>query len=258
LRAAGCVFAEEEAALLVEAAGVDLDGLVARRVAGEPLEHVLGWVELAGRRWSVGPGVFVPRRRSELLVDVATTALRTGPADPVLVDLCCGCGAVGGAVLLAARAAGTDVVLHASDLDAAAVRHAEANLASLGAHVHRGDLFGGLPAALRERVSVLVCHAPYVPTSALATMPREAREHEPLLALDGGSDGLDVVRRVAVEAPDWLAPGGMLLVEVGEDQVAEASSVMRRAGLVPAVVRGHVGTDDDSPPSGLVLTATLP
>jgi release factor glutamine methyltransferase len=291
LRSAGCVFAEDEAALLLDAArlpeagapdGVDgaaLEALVARRVAGEPLEHVLGWAELAGRRWSVGPGVFVPRRRSELLVDVGAGLLPAGgaagpsPVPAVVLDLCCGCGAVGGALLVAARARGTAVELHASDLDPVATAHAVTNVGPLGGTVHTGDLFALLPPGLRGRVDVLLCHAPYVPTGTLRTLPPEAREHEPVVALDGGDDGLDVVRRVAGEAAPWLAPGGSLIVEVGAGQVEAATAVMRAAGLTAAVVPGAAEDEPwdepwdepaaQGPPTaggagGLVVTGTLP
>jgi len=254
LRAAGCVFAEDEAALLLAAAdGPALADLADRRVAGEPLEHVLGWVELAGRRWSVGPGVFVPRRRTELMIrtglGLATDAVAPG-RDAVLVDLCCGCGAIGGAVL-AALAPGR-ARLHASDVDPAAVEHARRNLEPLGGVVTCGDLFDPLPADLRARVDVLLCNAPYVPTGAIAGMPPEARDHEPRTALDGGADGLDVVRRVAGTADDWLAPGGSLLFEVGEDQVGTATAVVTEAGLDPRVVRD----EDDDGAGGIVVVGT--
>jgi len=261
LRAAGCVFAEDEAALLLEAARaagvVDaerLEELVARRVSGEPLEHLLGWVEFAGRPWSVGPGVFVPRRRTELMVAAAlalpapaTVAL---PAPATVLDLCCGCGAVGGAVLLGLRAADAAPVLHASDVEPAAVVHARRNLEPLGAVVHEGDLLDAVPGDLRGRVDLLLCNAPYVPTTAIATMPPEARDHEPAVALDGGSDGLGVLRRVVAAAPGWLAPGGSLLFEVGTDQVPGATALVESHGLRPAVV-----TDDDA--GGTVVVATL-
>ncbi|MFC8599501.1 putative protein N(5)-glutamine methyltransferase [Isoptericola sp. NPDC057191] len=283
LRAAGCVFAEDEAALLLEAAGslapgqrgtfrpgrqfelptgtgtaapIDrrvLDELVERRVAGEPLEHVLGWVAFAGRRWSVGPGVFVPRRRTELMVAAALTL----PAPGTVVDLCCGCGAVGGAVLLGLHAAGAAPVLHASDVEPAAVVHARRNLEPLGAVVHEGDLLAAVPAILRGRVDLLLCNAPYVPTAAIATMPPEARDHEPAVALDGGADGLDVLRRVVAAAPAWLAPGGALLFEVGTDQVAGATTLVESHGLSPAVVTDD-DPDADDATGGTVLVATRP
>src|SRR6476661_11001286 len=104
LRAAGCVFAEDEARLLLAEARSDaLDALVARRVAGEPLEHVLGWAEFCGLRIAVSPGVFVPRRRTEALVDLAVAVL-VDVEHPVVVDLCCGAGGIG--VAIAAREPG--------------------------------------------------------------------------------------------------------------------------------------------------------
>ncbi|MFV2144677.1 putative protein N(5)-glutamine methyltransferase [Isoptericola sp. G70] len=247
------MFAEDEARLLLDhtdgraAVPDELEALVARRVAGEPLEHLLGWVELAGHRWSVGPGVFVPRRRSELLV---RTALHVTPPTEVVVDLCCGCGAVGGAVLLGLDGR-SSAALHASDLDPAAVAHARRNLAPLGGTVHQGDLFDPLPAALRGRVDVLLCHAPYVPTAAIAGMPPEARDHEPVVALDGGSDGLDVLRRVVADAPAWLRPGGSLLFEVGTDQTGGALALVAAAALRGRVVHA----EDDDGPGGTVVVA---
>ncbi len=231
LRAAGCVFAEDEARLLVDAAAsADLAALLARRVAGEPLEHVLGWAEFCGLRIAVDPGVFVPRRRTELLVHLATPLLRPGA---VVVELCCGAAGV-------ATALGTAVpglALHAVDIDPAAVRCARRNLAPLGGAARTGDLDAPLPAALRGRVDVVVANAPYVPTGSLALMPPEARDHEPPVALDGGVDGLDVQRRVAAAAPRWLAPGGNLLIETSVHQAASTAAAVAAAGLVPRVER---------------------
>lgn len=240
LRAAGCVFAEDEARLLAQAAsGPELDALVARRVAGEPLELVLGWAEFAGLRIAVEPGVFVPRRRTELLAELAVTALSgghvagaPGPAGTggVLVDLCCGSGAVAAAVVHAVAG----VAVHAADLDPVAVRCAARNLP--GHHVHVGDLDAPLPADLRGRVDVLVANTPYVPTSAIATMPPEARDHEPASALDGGPDGLAVARRVAAAAPRWLRPGGTLLIEASTAQAPDLAAVFTAGGFTARVV----------------------
>ena len=179
--------------------------LTRRRLAGEPLEHVLGWAEFAGLRVAVEPGVFVPRHRSEFLVDEAVAAV---PGARVVVDLCCGSGAIGAALLQRL----SDVELHAADVDAVAVRCARRTLGDRG-EVHEGDLFAALPPALRGRVDLLVASTPYVPSDAVRLMPPEAREHEPLVALDGGRDGLDVVRRLIAEAPAWLAPAGVVAVE---------------------------------------------
>ncbi|MET9253986.1 putative protein N(5)-glutamine methyltransferase [Streptomyces sp. NPDC003717] len=226
LRAAGCVFAEDEADLVLAAARTPAEAaaLVGRRVTGLPLELVLGWAGFAGLRIAVAPGVFVPRRRTEHLV---AEALAQAPGAAVVVDLCCGSGAVGAA--LAAALDGPEV--HAADIDPAAVRCAEGNLAAVGGRVHQGDLFEALPGGLRGRVDILAANVPYVPTGEVALLPAEARDHEPTAALDGGADGLDVLRRVAAEASHWLAPGGCLLAETSERQAPAAVDAFTRAGL---------------------------
>ena len=227
LRAAGCVFAEDEADLLLAAATTpaELDSLVERRVAGLPLEHLLGWAEFHGLRITVGPGVFVPRHRTEFLVDVAVSL---APVDPVVLDLCCGSGALGAAFAAAVRPA----ELHAADVEPAAVECARVNVPG---EVYLGDLYDALPGSLRGRVDVLLANVPYVPSDAVATMPPEARLHEPLSALDGGADGLDLARQVAAGAPDWLARGGVLLIESSERQAPVATEIFAAAGLSPRV-----------------------
>ncbi|MFH8705471.1 putative protein N(5)-glutamine methyltransferase [Streptomyces rubrogriseus] len=226
LRAAGCVFAEDEAALILTTArtAADLTALVDRRVSGLPLELVLGWAEFSGLRIAIAPGVFVPRRRTEFLV---SEALAHAPHAHVVVDLCCGSGAVGAALATALDRP----EVHAADVDPAAVRCARGNLAEAGGRVYAGDLFDALPDILRGRVDILAANVPYVPTGEVALLPAEARDHEPLVALDGGTDGLDVLRRVAAAAPGWLAPGGCLLVETSERQAPEAVDAFTRAGL---------------------------
>jgi release factor glutamine methyltransferase len=173
--------------------------------------------------------VFVPRRRSEVLVDRAVALAVPGA---VVVDLCCGSGALGAAV--ATAVAGVD--LHATDLDPAAVRCAGRNVAALGGRVYEGDLYDPLPEVLRGRVHLLLANVPYVPTADLALLPAEARDHEDRIALDGGADGLDVLRRVAATAGRWLAPGGHLLVESSERQAAGIAECFARSGLIPQVV----------------------
>lgn len=227
LRAAGCVFAEDEARLLISTARTpdELGAMVERRVAGLPLEHVLGWAEFCGLRVAVEPGVFVPRPRTEFLVRQAAALAWPGA---VVVDLCCGSGAMGAAL----AAAVPHVEVHAVDIDPAAVRCARRNLAAVGGRVYEGDLYAALPGTLRGRVDLLVASPPYVPTGAIALLPPEARVHEPQVALDGGADGLDVVRRVVSGAAGWLAPGGRLLVETSEAQAQPAAEAITRAGLV--------------------------
>jgi release factor glutamine methyltransferase len=235
LRAAGCVFAEDEARLLLQEVrtAAELDALVERRVAGEPLEHVLGWAEFSGLRIAVAAGVFVPRRRTEFLVEEAIAL--AGPR-AVVVDLCCGSGALGVAVATAVDG----VELHAADVDPAAVSCARGNVARVGGQAFEGDLYEALPPALRGRVDVLLANVPYVPSDAIALMPPEARLHEARVALDGGADGLDIARRVIEAAPAWLAPGGSLLFETSEDQASDAVETVTAAGL-----RGRVVADDE-------------
>ncbi len=248
LRAAGCVFAEDEARLLIATARSpeELDAMVERRAAGLPLEQVLGWAEFCGLRIAVDPGVFVPRRRTEFLVEQALLLAPPWPlARPgaIVVDLCCGAGAIGAALAAAVEHA----EVHAVDLDPAAVRCARRNVPG---QVYEGDLYQPLPARLRGQVSIVAANVPYVPTSEIALLPPEARAHEPRVALDGGPDGLDVLRRVAAGAPDWLAPGGHLLIETSERQAHLAAAAFEASGLTP-----RVATSTDL--SATVLIGTL-
>ncbi len=241
LRAAGCVYAEDEAVLLIDAAP-DVAPLLARRVAGEPLEHVVGWAGFAGLRIEVRPGVFVPRARTELL---ARRAAALAVADATVVELCCGTGAV--ATLVRAVVPGATV--HAADSSTEAVACARRNLGD--ERVYQGDLYDALPDELRGAVDVLVANAPYVPTAAIALMPPEARDHEPRSTLDGGDDGLDVLRRIIAGAPEWLTERGHLLFECSRDQVGTARTLVEERGFVP-----FVATDDDV--EGTAVIARLP
>ena len=229
LRAAGCVFAEDEARLLMSAARTpaELDAMVGQRAAGRPLEQVVGWAEFCGLRITVAPGVFVPRRRTEFLVRQAVAVAGPGA---VIVDLCCGAGAIGAALAAAVDRA----EVHAADIDPAAIRCARLNLA--GGRVYQGDLYAPLPARLRGRVAVLTANVPYVPSEQIGFLPPEARAHEPRAALDGGADGLDVLRRVAAEAGGWLSPGGHLLSEISERQAPPAEAALAAGRLAARVV----------------------
>ncbi len=233
LRAAGCVFAEDEARLLMSAARTpaELDAMVGQRAAGLPLEQVIGWAEFCGLRITLTPGVFVPRRRTEFLVRQAAVLAREGLARPgaVIVDLCCGAGAIGAALAAAVDRA----EVHAADIDPAAVYCARQNLP--GGRVYQGDLYDALPAWLRGRIAILAANVPYVPSREIAFLPPEARAHEPRAALDGGADGLDVLRRVAAGAAAWLAPGGHLLSETSERQAPVAAAVLTASGLTARV-----------------------
>jgi release factor glutamine methyltransferase len=230
LRGAGCVFAEDEAVLLIAEAGsaAELADRLRRRMSGEPLEVILGWAEFAGLRIAIDRGVFVPRRRTEFLV---RRAARLATPESIVVDLCCGSGALG--VALAAAVPG--IRLYATDIEPAATACARRNLAGIG-DVFEGDLFDPLPGDLSGRIDLLLANAPYVPTDEIAGMPPEARDHEPRVTLDGGADGLDIHRRVATEAAQWLRAGGTLIIETSARQAASAAEIVDDAGLVPTVV----------------------
>jgi release factor glutamine methyltransferase len=212
LAAAGCIAADEEAGMLREAAGGDarrLDAFVARRAAGEPVEWIVGWAPFCGLRVVVHPGVYVPSVQTEVLARRAAQLVRAGS---VAVDLATGSGAVA-MVLQAAGAA--EVV--ATELDPGAAACARSN----GVDVFEGDLDDVLPSRFEGRVDVLTANVPYVPTGALRLLPKDVQDHEPRLALDGGPDGLDLVRRVLSIAPRWLRPGpGRVLIEIGPDQAS--------------------------------------
>lgn len=228
LRAAGCVFAEEEAEILREAAGHDadlLDDLTVRRIGGAPLEPLVGWVDFAGLRLSVGPGVFVPRQRSVRLLESTLDALRTLPRTPppVFVEAFAGAAPLASAV---ARAL-PHVRVVACEIDAAALTHARLNLGSRGV-VHQSAVLAGLPPALRGTVAVIAAVPPYVPSAQLAMLPREAREHEPKAALSGGDDGLRWVEALLTQARDWLTPGGHLLMEMSRHQIPAALHLAAR------------------------------
>ncbi len=234
--------------LLAEASSGDaerLTELLGRRLAGIPLEQVLGWAEFAGLRVGVAPGVFVPRRRTEFLAELAIAACSP---DAVVADLCCGTGAIGAAVLAAVPTAR----LWASDVTTASVRCAERNLGGR-ATVLQGDLFAALPETLRGRIDVLAVNAPYVPSDSIALLPPEARLYEPHSALDGGPDGLDFHRRVAADAGSWLHPGSTLLIEASTEQAPVSAALFDAAGFAARIER-----DDERDATVVVATRLAP
>jgi release factor glutamine methyltransferase len=203
--------------------------LIDRRASGEPMAHILGWTTFRGLRIAVRPGSFVPRQSSELMAETAVRHLR-GRRSPVAIDLATGIGPV--ALAVGHEVRGAEV--HGTDISRSAIRQARANAASLGlgnVAFHRGDLFGALPAGLRKRVAVITVHPPYVPPAELGDLPVEIRGFEPEDALtDLSADGLGLLARTAEEAPDWLQPGGWLLVEVSPDRAREVRSRLVRSG----------------------------
>jgi release factor glutamine methyltransferase len=231
---AGCVFAEEEARLLIEEARTmdELKKMVELRAGGLPLEHVIGFTVFSGLRISVDRGVFVPRTRTEFLVRQSEALVCEGN---IIVDLCCGTGAVGAAL---AKATG-QMILYAVDIDTNAVCCAARNLSVFGGRVFQGDLYEALPRTLQGRVDLIVANAPYVPSQLIELLPQEARIHEPKAALDGGEDGLNLQRRIVKEAQLWLASGGHLLVETSERQALQTFEIFTSNGLITKVARNE-------------------
>ncbi|WP_309713714.1 HemK/PrmC family methyltransferase [Pseudolysinimonas sp.] len=221
LRAVGCVFAEEEAAEIRRVVGQDeqrAEPIVTARAAGIPLEHALGVALFAGVEVEVGPGVFVPRTRAEILVDAAVAAR---PDAHVIVDLGTGSGSIAAAVKT--RLPRADV--YGVDLDPMALTYAIRNAARHDFHVHEGDWWDALPHELRGRVDLAVAYLPHVPTARLADIPGDYRAQEPNLSIAGGPDGLDPLREVLADLDAWLAPDGVLVTLVAEEQLGTATNV---------------------------------
>jgi release factor glutamine methyltransferase len=204
--------------------------LVRRRRAREPVAHILGKKEFRSFELLTPPGLFIPRPETEVLVDEALARLRTlAGAQPIAVlDLCAGTGAIGLAIareLAAARVAAVDLNPRAGE----AIR---ANALRLGladrVEFLPGDLFE--PVRGREPFNLIACNPPYIASAEIDGLMPEVSVHEPRLALDGGADGLDLVRRLLAEAGAWLRPGGWLLCELGEGQ-AEAAAALPAPGL---------------------------
>ena len=233
LRAAGCVFAEEEARILVEAAADDraLESLVSRRERGEPLETIVGWVGFAGMRLAVATGVFVPRQRSVRIaraaVSIAEALVAEGDGHPVVVEACCGVAPI--AALVAAQVPSARVA--AFDLAPVAVATARRNLPA-AATVIVGDALDVLPSGLLGRIALIAAVPPYVPDGERRLMPHDTFDHESASAVLGGADGLDAARELLRSAPRWLAPGGRILLELHRSQVAAAASFARAQGFV--------------------------
>lgn len=222
LERAGCVAAGQEAEEMAAAApdAATLAAWVARRERGEPLAWITGTAWFCGRPLRVEPGVYVPRAQTEDLARRATGLLAPGGR---IADLCTGCGAV--AAHLAATVPGARVV--AVDVDPAAARCARRN----GVAATLGDLGGPLRPGAFDLVTAV---APYVPAAEMAYLPADVRRWEPRRALDGGDDGLDLVRRVVAAAAAALRPGGWLAVEVGGDQDRALAPTLAAHGFAPA------------------------
>ncbi len=204
--------------------------LFKRRRTLEPVAYLRGFREFYGRPFRVDKRVLVPRPDTEILVEVALSRLRGRDLGARVVDLCTGSGCV--AITL--KLERPTITVDATDLSEGAIEVARDNAQRLGAvwnvRFAVGDLFAPLGAP-RPNYDLVVANPPYIPTGDIAGLQPDIRDHEPHLALDGGRDGLDFVRRIAREAPSWLRPGGALAMEIGAGQAAEVERILRASGF---------------------------
>ena len=223
---------------VVEATGGRFRALVARRADHEPLQHLLGYEDFRGLRLRVTPDVLIPRPETEGLVEWALELLNASSSNgsPLLADI----GTGSGAIACALAAACPDARVVATDISPAALAVAEGNVRALGlggrVRVIAGDLLEPL-AAEPAALDVIVANAPYLPSGILPSLPREVFAFEPRQALDGGPDGMEVIRRLLTAAPAALRPGGRLVLEIGEEQAAPLAAVMTAAGFVDVAAR---------------------
>jgi release factor glutamine methyltransferase len=200
---------------------------IERRAAGEPLQYVTGEMPFRHLVLHVRPGVFIPRPETEVLVDAVLQHIDSaGIEAPVVVDLCTGSCAIAASIAVERPAAAVYATEIVPDTASVASANAERSGAGERLSVLTGDLFAPLPAELKGRVDVVVSNPPYIPTSDLADLPAEVAGHEPMIALDGGPDGLDVVRRIAVGAQEWLRPGGLIAIETDTSRAKEAANIL--------------------------------
>jgi release factor glutamine methyltransferase len=215
---------------------------IERRAAGEPLQYVTGEMPFRHVVLKVRPGVFIPRPETEVLVDEVLAAIE-GVTDPVVVDLCTGSGAI--AISVAYER--PDARVFATEIVPATAEVASENAARCGVAdrvtVLTGDLLDPLPGDLRGTVHVVASNPPYIPTGDLADLPAEVGGFEPGVALDGGADGLDVVRRIAAGAGEWLVAKGALVIETDTTRAQEAVNVMAAWYEGTTVIRDLTGRD---------------
>lgn len=209
--------------------------LVKRRVAREPVAYLIGYREFFSLKFEVGPGVFIPRPETETLVLESLQILKgLGKAEPHVLDLCAGSGCVGVAIAANATSAQLAAVEQSDVALGYARRNAERNGVADRLTFFQGDLFSPLPAG--TTFDLIACNPPYVAAGEIAGLQEDVRQFEPIAALDGGPDGLDLVRRIAGEAPRYLNLGGGILFEISPEQADESKSILEKAGFESAAI----------------------
>ena len=206
-----------------------------RRQEREPFGYITGTREFWGLSLAMRPGVFIPRPETELLVERALNRLRPGDR---AADLCTGSGAV--AVAVAAAGVAVDALDNAVAACALAEENASRHHLEHLVRVWQGDLGGGLPEHWRGSYDVWTCNPPYVDVAELAMLPRDVRDWEPLSALVAPEGWRVLYQRLAVQASDWLRPGGTLLCEVGAGQASQVGAICEAAGLAPVGIHADL------------------
>jgi release factor glutamine methyltransferase len=211
--------------------------LAERRATHEPVQHILGFEEFRGLRIAVTPDVLIPRPETEGLVERALELLADRPG-ALVADI----GTGSGVIACALAAARPDLEVLAVDQSLGALTVASDNVRALGlaarVRLLAGDLFGPL-ASLSGGLDMVVANPPYCPSGVIPTLPVEVARFEPRLALDGGPDGMRILRRMIAEAPGFLRPGAWLVMEIGEEQAGALASLMAAEGF------SHIGARRD-------------
>ena len=202
---------------------------VDRRVSHEPLQHIVGFEEFRGLRIAVTPDVLIPRPETEGLVERALELLADRPG-ALVADI----GTGSGAIACALAAARPDLEVLAVDQSLGALAVASDNVRGLGlssrVRLLAGDLLDPL-ASLGGSLDMIVANPPYIPSEVIPTLPVEVERFEPHLALDGGPDGMRVLRRIISQAGGFLRPGAWLVMEIGEEQAGALASLMAAEGF---------------------------
>ena len=209
--------------------------LIERRCAGECVAYIIGKKEFMGLEFAVNNSVLVPRPDTEILVEAA---LKMGTVEPEIVrvlDLCTGSGAIA----ISLKHELPDLEIHATDISAKAIEVARANADRLlpknnQINFYAGDLYSALPSANKSSpvsYSLIVSNPPYIPTHEIDTLSPEV-QNEPRFALDGGDDGLDIIRRIVEGAPEHLQRGGTLLLEADPRQMDDITAILKKRGFV--------------------------
>ena len=201
--------------------------LVQRRVKGSPVAHLVGRKEFFSLEFEVGPAVLVPRADSEWLVTECLTLAKLMSA-PRILDVGTGSGCLAIALAQQHKTAVVTAIDISPDALAVARRNAARHKLEDRVRFLEGDLFGPIPTG--ERFDFILSNPPYIPTGVIPTLAAEVRDHEPRIALDGGSDGFAVIDRLLLDSPNYLEPGGHLLIEIGYDQEVSGRERFERAG----------------------------